>query len=216
MVEAGRGCGHFHVTWIPSSSWISERGEACPKILSSARRISPDTIYIVCNQGHRFYVGASRQENGEQGRILPEPAPCNTAPAIALAAFSAREQGEPLLLVLPSDHILKDDNIFANSIYEACTVAEQGSIITFGIVPTGPKTGFSYILQGTAIAPGILSIERFVGKPDVPSAEICPKRAATRGTAGCSCSRHLLYLHELQRYASEIYTTCEQAWKTYH
>lgn len=107
MVEAGRGCGHFHVTCIPSSSWISERGEACPKILSSARRISPDTIYIVCNQGHRFYVGASRQENGEQGRILPEPAPCNTAPAIALAAFSAREQGEPLLLVLPSDHILR-------------------------------------------------------------------------------------------------------------
>ena len=173
------------------------------------------TMYMVSGE-IRFYVGASRQENGEQGRILPEPAPCNTAPAIALAAFSAREQGEPLLLVLPSDHILKDDNIFANSIYEACTVAEQGSIITFGIVPTGPKTGFSYILQGTAIAPGILSIERFVGKPDVPSAEICPKRAATRGTAGCSCSRHLLYLHELQRYASEIYTTCEQAWKTYH
>ena len=100
-------------------------GEACSRIPSSARRISPDTIYIVCNQGYRFYVGASLQENGEQGRILLEPAPRNTAPVIALAAFSAREQGDPLLLVLPSDHILKDDSIFTNSVYETCTVAEQ-------------------------------------------------------------------------------------------
>lgn len=107
MVEAERGCGHFRATCIPSSSWISGMGEACSRIPSSARRISPDTIYIVCNQGYRFYVGASLQENGEQGRILLEPAPRNTAPVIALAAFSAREQGDPLLLVLPSDHILR-------------------------------------------------------------------------------------------------------------
>ena len=95
-----------------------------------------DTIYIVCNQGHRFYVGASRQENGEQGRILPEPAPCNTAPAIALAAFSAREQGEPLLLVLPSDHILKDDTSFSTFFSETGTGRHVPRCIMVDLEPT--------------------------------------------------------------------------------
>lgn len=178
-------------------------GEACSRIPSSARRISPDTIYIVCNQGYRFYVGASLQENGEQGRILLEPAPRNTAPAIALAAFSAREQGDPLLLVLPSDHILKDNSAFTNSVYEACTVAEQGRIITFGITPTGPETRFGYIRQGAAIAPGILSVERFVEKPDAPSAEAMLKEGGYSWNSGMFLFKASVYLHELQRYAPE-------------
>ena len=188
-------------------------GEACSWLPTSARRISPDTIYIVCNQGYRFYVGASLQENGEQGRILLEPAPRNTAPVIALAAFSAREQGDPLLLVLPSDHILKDDSIFTNSVYETCTVAEQGRIITFGITPTGPETRFGYIRQGAAIAPGILSVERFVEKPDAPSAEAMLKEGGYSWNSGMFLFKASVYLHELQRYAPEIYTACEQAWK---
>ena len=110
-----------------------------------------------------------------------------------------------MLLVLPSDHILKDDSAFTNSVYEACTVAEQGRIITFGITPTGPETRFGYIRQGAAIAPGILSVERFVEKPDAPSAEAMPKEGGYSWNSGMFLFKASVYLHELQRYAPERY-----------
>ena len=180
-----------------------------------ARRVSPDTVFIVCNQEHRFYVGASLQESGEQGRIVLEPAPRNTAPAIALAAFAALEQGDPLLLVLPSDHILKNDEAFAAAVHEACAVAEQGRIITFGIAPTGPETGFGYIKQGVALAPGILSVDRFVEKPDADTARAMLEEGGYSWNSGMFLFRASVYLSELRKHAPEMYAACERAWKSH-
>ncbi len=178
-----------------------------------ARQISSDTIFIVCNQEHRFYVGASLQENSEEGRILLEPAPRNTAPAIALAAFAAREEGDPLLLVLPSDHILKDNAAFAESVRSACSLAEQGHIITFGIKPDGPETGFGYIRQGKELAPGILAVDRFVEKPNAETAEKMLEEGGYSWNSGMFLFRASVYLEELKRYAPAIHSACEQAWQ---
>ena len=181
--------------------------------LARTRGISQEAPFIVCNQEHRFYVGAALQENGTQGNIILEPAPRNTAPAIALAAFAARERDDALLLVLPSDHIIKDGERFAVAVHEACAVAEQGSIITFGITPAAPETGFGYIRQGMPIASGIVSVERFVEKPDLPTATAMLKQGGYSWNSGMFLFKASTYLDELRRYAPDIHTACEQAWE---
>ncbi len=181
--------------------------------LARAQGISQEAPLIVCNQEHRFYVGAALQENGIQGNIILEPAPRNTAPAIALAAFAARERDDALLLVLPSDHIVKDGEQFAAAVHEACAIAEQGSIITFGITPTAPETGFGYIRQGTPLAFGIVSVERFVEKPDLSAAVAMLKQGGYSWNSGMFLFKASTYLDELRRYAPDIYAACEQAWE---
>lgn len=127
--------------------------------------------FIVCNEKHRFYVSASLLECGMQGRILLEPAPRNTAPAIALAAFAARAEGEdPILLILPSDHMLQNTEEFNEGVAKAANLARKGHIVTFGITPDGPKTGFGYIRQGEALGGDGFRVVRFVEKPDKKTA----------------------------------------------
>ena len=88
---------------------------------------------VVCNEEHRFYVAAALQQKGVSGTILLEPKGRNTAPAIALAAFAALSGGgDPLLLVLPSDHVLKPQDVFAEAVARARACAESGRIVTFG------------------------------------------------------------------------------------
>ena len=130
---------------------------------------TPDSIepVIVCNEAHRFYVTAELYKCGlasgaaaqvaasaggsNYGKILLEPAPRNTAPAIALAAFALQDGGaDPLMLVLPSDHAIGDEAAFFEGVKSAAALAEQGYIVTFGITPTGPETGFGYIACGAA------------------------------------------------------------------
>ena len=94
---------------------------------------------VVCNEEHRFYVAAALQQKGVSGTILLEPKGRNTAPAIALAAFAALSGGgDPLLLVLPSDHVLKPQDVFAEAVARARACAESGRIVTFGITPDAP------------------------------------------------------------------------------
>ena len=101
---------------------------------------------VVCNEEHRFYVAAALQQKGVSGTILLEPKGRNTAPAIALAAFAALSGGgDPLLLVLPSDHVLKPQDVFAEAVARARACAESGRIVTFGITPDAPEPGFGYI-----------------------------------------------------------------------
>ena len=127
---------------------------------------------VVCNEGHRFYVAAALQQMGIVGSILLEPQGRNTAPAIALAAFAALADGDdPLLLALPSDHALQPQAAFAEAVAVARRCAEKGHIVTFGITPTGPETGFGYIRQGEALPCGGCAVDRFVEKPAQDRAE---------------------------------------------
>ncbi|HYG05950.1 MAG TPA: mannose-1-phosphate guanylyltransferase/mannose-6-phosphate isomerase [Stenotrophomonas sp.] len=138
------------------------------------RRVAPlagRAPLIVANEEHRFVAAEQLQQVGAQPQaILLEPVGRNTAPAIAVAALEAtRDGGDALLLVLPSDHVIADEATFQRVVREAVPAAEAGKLVTFGIVPTGPETGYGYIKAGHG--EGARAVERFVEKPDLTTAQ---------------------------------------------
>lgn len=130
---------------------------------------------VVCNDEHRFTVAEQLLEIGKKGSIILEPVARNTAPAIALAALQAKELDEHAsLLVLPADHLITNEEAFRRAINVAVESAKEGSLATFGIVPTRAETGYGYINAEAAKTAGTqagLKAERFVEKPDQQTAE---------------------------------------------
>ena len=171
---------------------------------------------VVCNEEHRFYVAAALQRKGLRGTILLEPQGRNTAPAIALAAFSALSGlsggDDPLLLVLPSDHVLKPQAAFAGAVARARACAETGRIVTFGITPAAPETGFGYIRRGDPLPSGGYAVARFVEKPDLAGAEAMLADGGYLWNSGMFLFRASVYLEELARCAPEIHAACRAAW----
>lgn len=107
-------------------------------------------------------------EVGEAARLILEPSARNTAPAIALAALNAAP--DSVLLVLPSDHEIPDVAGFEAAVRRALPLAEQGWIVTFGMTPDRPETGYGYIRRGTPLGEGLFAVDRFVEKPDAATA----------------------------------------------
>lgn len=132
---------------------------------------------VVCNEAHRFLVAEQlRQLSIEPQAIVLEPIGRNTAPAIALAAHAAllaagpEATADPLLLVLPADHVIRDVPAFHKAVQAAFGAAEQGQLVTFGIVPATPETGYGYIQRGPASG-AVYWIARFVEKPSATVAK---------------------------------------------
>src|SRR5579872_163440 len=126
---------------------------------------------VVCNEAHRFLVAEQLRQLGvEPQAIVLEPVGRNTAPAIALAAHAALEAAgpkaavDPLLLVLPADHVIRDVPTFHKAVHAALGAAQEGQLVTFGIVPTIPETGYGYIQRGPESG-SVHRIARFVEKP---------------------------------------------------
>src|SRR6202451_1210042 len=122
---------------------------------------------VVCNEAHRFLVAEQlRSIDCKPRAIVLEPAGRNTAPPVALAAHAtlAAEEGDPLLLVLPADHVIVDVSAFHNAIEVAGVAARNGALVAFGVVPTAPETGYGYIRRGV-LAGGSYRIAEFVEKP---------------------------------------------------
>jgi mannose-1-phosphate guanylyltransferase/mannose-6-phosphate isomerase len=182
---------------------------------------------VVCNEAHRFMVAEQLRQAGVEGaRIVLEPVGRNTAPAIALAAHAALaaagpSQGAgaapdghgPLLLVLPADHVVRDVAAFQAVVRAALPAAEAGRLVTFGVVPEGPETGYGYIrraaeplagLPGTTPGGAVYPIDRFVEKPDLATAE----RFVTSGEYYWNSGMFLFgarrYLRELEAQAPDI------------
>ncbi len=173
---------------------------------------------VVCNENHRFYVSTAFLECETNGQIILEPAPRNTAPAIALSAFAAQEKNsddDPLLLVLPSDHLLKDDALFVEAVSRAITLAEQNYIVTFGVTPAGPETGFGYIHQGPPLGAEGFRVERFVEKPQIDAAQAMLKQGGYLWNSGMFLFKASLFLQELRRTTPDIFDACAKAWKTH-
>ena len=129
---------------------------------------------IVCNEQHRFLVAEQlRQIGREPAGILLEPAGRNTAPAVAIAALDAASRDpETLLLVLPADHLIQEPERFHEALGAARAAAQLGHLVTFGIVPTTPETGYGYIRGADAAGEtGWQSVAAFVEKPDLERAE---------------------------------------------
>jgi mannose-1-phosphate guanylyltransferase/mannose-6-phosphate isomerase len=125
----------------------------------------------VANAHHRFLLAEQLQEIGVEADILLEPVARNTAPAVACAALRALgSDGDAVLLVLPSDHVIADVPAFHRAVLAGLPHAREGRLVTFGILPTRPETGYGYIRRGAPVEGGFM-IDRFVEKPDTQTAE---------------------------------------------
>jgi len=169
---------------------------------------------VVANEEHRFLVAEQlRQIGAPTPSILLEPVGRNTAPAIAAAALQAMSGGDdPLLLVLPSDHVVRDAAAFRAAVAEASVAAEQGALVTFGIVPTGPETAFGYI-HATGADPGVRIVERFVEKPDAATAQSYLDLGGYYWNSGMFLFRASRYLQELERFRPDMLAATRTAWE---
>lgn len=166
---------------------------------------------VVANEEHRFMVAEQLREAGcETGTILLEPVGRNTAPAIAVAALEAMALGDdPLLLVLPSDHVITDVARFHTAVRQAQPAAEEGQLVTFGIVPAGPETGYGYIRA--AAGEGVRAVEAFVEKPDADTAAGYVASGAYFWNSGMFLFRASRYLQELARFRPQMLAACREA-----
>ncbi|EKO3701879.1 mannose-1-phosphate guanylyltransferase/mannose-6-phosphate isomerase [Vibrio metschnikovii] len=168
---------------------------------------------IICNEEHRFIVAEQlRKQNIQHGGIILEPVGRNTAPAIALAALHAVKSGEdPLLLVLAADHVIQDSFAFSDAVRAAIPSAEQGMLVTFGIVPTAPETGYGYIKHGDAIKESVFRVAQFVEKPDLDTAEQYLASGEYYWNSGMFLFKASRYLEELKEHHPNILEACESA-----
>ncbi|MDF2446277.1 MAG: mannose-phosphate guanylyltransferase/mannose-6-phosphate isomerase [Moraxellaceae bacterium] len=168
---------------------------------------------VISNEAHRFIAAEQlRQMDKLRGNILLEPVGRNTAPAIALAALQATRDGaDPLLLVLAADHVIRDVAAFQAAVHLALPLAGQGRLVTFGIIPTAPETGYGYIRRGTAIGEGAFEVAAFVEKPDLKTAESYLASGDYDWNSGMFLFRASAYLKELQAFRPDILDACRKA-----
>jgi mannose-1-phosphate guanylyltransferase/mannose-6-phosphate isomerase len=168
---------------------------------------------VVANEAHRFLVA-------EQMRTIPcapraivlEPVGRNTAPAIALAAHAAlaADEGDSQLLVLPADHVIADVAAFHRAIDVAVGAAREGALVSFGIVPDAPETGFGYVRRG-ALQGGAYRIAEFVEKPELARAQAFLDSGEYYWNSGMFLFRARRYLEELELFAPDIASVCSGA-----
>ncbi|MGH8181506.1 MAG: mannose-1-phosphate guanylyltransferase/mannose-6-phosphate isomerase, partial [Steroidobacteraceae bacterium] len=173
---------------------------------------------VVCNEAHRFLVAEQlRQLSVEPQAIVLEPTGRNTAPAIALAAHAALKSAGPKaaaddlpLLVLPADHVIRDVAAFHKAVHAALGAARQGQLVTFGIVPTAPETGYGYIHRGAQNGP-VYRISRFIEKPSAALAKEFVASGDHYWNSGMFLFGARRYLEELGRLAPAIASACAEA-----
>lgn len=161
----------------------------------------------VANEIHRFLLAEQLRAIGLQSDILLEPAARNTAPAVAAAAVHALNQSDgrqsPLLLVLPSDHIIADAAAFRKAIQDAVPHAQAGALVTFGIVADRPETGYGYIRRGKPLTGGF-ALDCFVEKPNAETAQAYLDTGEYLWNSGIFLFRADTYLAALEQFAPEI------------
>jgi mannose-1-phosphate guanylyltransferase len=168
---------------------------------------------VICNESHRFLVAEQlRQLGALSHNILLEPAARNTAPAVALAALQATCNGDdPLLLVLAADHVISDSAAFQAAVRAALPLAERGHLVTFGIVPTAPETGYGYVRRGEPLGDAGFRVAAFVEKPAKPVAEQYLASGDYLWNSGMFCLRASRYLEELGKHRPDILAACQAA-----
>lgn len=171
----------------------------------------------VCNHEHRF-LAAEQMHAINIAPLLQilEPVGRNTAPAVAAAAFAAQEKdAEAILLILPADHLIQDTAGFHAAIHSAISLAQQGKLVTFGVSPSHPATGFGYIERGIALADDghSFSVARFVEKPDLDTAKQFLASGNFFWNSGMFVFKASVYLEELQRHRPDIHKAAQRAWQ---
>ncbi len=171
---------------------------------------------IVANGQHGALVEAQLAAKGHAAQaIILEPCARNTAPAIALAALFCAP--DDVMLIMPADHVIADEGAFHAAVAQALPYATDGSMMTFGIAPHGPETGYGYIEMGDALGPdmgdAVRRVVRFVEKPDVETAASYLATGRFAWNGGIFLIRADCYLAALQDFAPDMYQAVEQAWQ---
>ncbi len=168
---------------------------------------------VVCNEHHRFMVAEQLRQIGvAPAAIALEPSARNTAPAVAIAALAALKHAaagqDPVLLVLPADHMLKNVAVFHQAIHAGLAAATAGKLVTFGVVPTKPETGYGYIRRAAGAGPAF-AIAEFVEKPSAERAQAYVSSGDYLWNSGMFMFSARRYLEELGRLAPEMRAACE-------
>ena len=171
---------------------------------------------IVCNEEHRFIAAEQLREiNIKAQSIILEPSRKNTCPAIALAAIrSLKIDPNAIILVLPSDHLIKKNDVFLDKIKEALNFAVDDRIITFGIIPNYPETGYGYIKSAETISKNKLSclkVEKFIEKPEKDLAEKLIKDNRFTWNSGMFLFKSKVIINEIKKYNPEIIKFCQKS-----
>lgn len=169
---------------------------------------------VICNEAHRFLVAQQMADIGcVPQAILLEPEGRNTAPALALAALHqvAAGQGEAVLFVLPADHLLETGAVFQQAVATGRQLARDGFLVTFGIQPQQPETGYGYICRGEPLAEGAFRVAAFVEKPDRATAESYLRDGGYAWNSGMFMMRADRYIEELAQWAPAMLEACRTA-----
>lgn len=188
-------------------------------IQETAKRVSGERFaapFIICNEEHRFIVAEQlRSTSVEPADIILEPVARNTAPAVCLAALRILEETPDggLMLVMPSDHVITAPERFLEAVGKAASAAAAGALVTFGITPSQPETGYGYIKAGTPLGvhDGVHAVERFVEKPDQATAESYLTNGSYLWNSGIFLLSAAAYLTELERFNPAIVDACRRA-----
>jgi len=169
---------------------------------------------IVCNEEHRFTIAEQMREHDVHPlAMILEPFGRNTAPAVAVSAFRCIEDNDdPVLLVLPADHVIRDKEAFHTAIAEGKRAAVDGKLVTFGIVPDAPETGYGYIKAAKEhIAENTYRVDQFIEKPDMATAEKYLTEGGYYWNSGMFMFKASTYLKELETFNSDIYIASKAA-----
>ena len=168
-----------------------------------------DSSITVCGEEHRFFVAEQLRRIDAQSTIVLEPEGRNTAPTIALAALD-KEAEDPVLLVLAADHVVQNPQAFTAAVAAALPLAESGKLVTFGIVPTEPQTGYGYIERGEEVGSGY-QVKSFKEKPSAALAQDYLDSGDYYWNSGMFLFRASRYLTELQKHRPDIVSACRAA-----
>ena len=169
---------------------------------------------IVCNEEYRFVIAEQMRLMGKDGPIVLEPVGRNTAPALTLAALAAMRDGaDPILLVMPADHVILDTPAFQAAVHAGALLADGGAVVTFGITPDCPETGYGYIQTGAALGQGeACAIARFVEKPDLATAQSYLDAGTYLWNSGLFMMRASAWLAAIGVCRADILAACRTAW----
>ncbi|MDA0229667.1 MAG: mannose-1-phosphate guanylyltransferase/mannose-6-phosphate isomerase [Proteobacteria bacterium] len=186
-------------------------------VQDTARRFSASGLaspLLICNEAHRFILAEQlRQIDLTPQRIILEPVGRNTAPAAAVAALLlAKDSADALMLITPADHVVADAEGLRAAIDEARPLAEAGHLVTFGVTPNAPETGYGYIQKGAPIGAGRgCKVARFVEKPDLSRAQEFIATGQYLWNSGMFLFSAARYLAELKRHRPDMLDACRTA-----
>ena len=188
--------------------------QATVRRVSGTPGVTLATPVVVCNEEYRFVIAEQMRLLGEKCTVVLEPFGRNTAPALTLAALAAvKETADPVLLVMPADHVITDVAAFQAAVSKGAVLADAGAVVAFGITPKTPETGYGYIKSGAVFGESeACNIDSFVEKPDAATAQSYLDAGNYLWNSGLFMVKASVWLAALGSCRADILAACQSAW----